>query len=181
MPIDPKIEKPARALLGHALRSEWDEYAGVIEDAGEETFLECLSLYLRVAGYIAIDICGHKWPSDEDLADIAQRMAASDLNFGLPQSAVYGYLAHCALGFEPIVHVFPDQEQAASGPVFATAALLVSYRRHGTDWWDYLEQIERALEEAAALSENAFPAALLLSRRKHALETRERTSRPAGA
>jgi hypothetical protein len=108
-------------------------------------------------------------------------MAAADLNFGLTQSAVYGYLAHCALGFEPIAHVFPDQEQAASVPVFATAALLVSYRRHGTDWWDYLEQIERALEEAAALSENAFPAALLLSRRKHALETRERTGRPAGA
>jgi hypothetical protein len=169
MRIDPKVEKPARALLGHAIRGEWDAYAEGIEDAGEERFLECLSLYLRAAGYIAIDICGSRWPSDTELREIARRAADTELGLGLAEPAVYAFLARCALGFEPIAHVIPDTEQAASVPVFATAALLVAYRRHGTDWWDYLEQIERALEEAAALSEDAFPAALLLSRRKHAV------------
>jgi hypothetical protein len=170
MRIDPKAEEPARALLGHAIRHEWEAYVGVIEDAGEEGFLECLSLYLRAAGYIAIDVCGHRWPSDAELREIARRTAASELDLGLTELAVYDYLARCALGFGPLAHVFPDPEQAASVPVLATAAMLVSYRRHGTDWWDYLEQIELALAEAAGLPENAFPAALLLSRRNHALK-----------
>jgi hypothetical protein len=171
MRIDPKVEKPARALLGHAIRAEWDEYANVIEDVGEERFLECLSLCLRISGYIAIDICEHKWPSDADLRDIAGRMSAVDLNLGLTEPAVYECLARCALGFEPLAAVFPDSQQAASVPVFATAALLVSYRRHGGDWWDYLEQIENALETAASLPESVFPAALLLSRRNRYLRT----------
>jgi hypothetical protein len=34
MRIGPKVEKQARAILGHAIRSEWDEYAGVIEEIG---------------------------------------------------------------------------------------------------------------------------------------------------
>jgi len=172
MQIDPKVEKPARDLLGHAIRSEWDEFAGVIEDIGEERFLECLSLYLRVAGYIAIDICGHKWPTVADLREIAQRMATVELDFDLTESDVYDYLARAALGFEPLIEVFPDRENLGSIPVFATATLLVSYRRHGTDWWDYLEQIEAALETAAPLPEDVVPALLLLSRRNRALKER---------
>ena len=172
MRIDPNVEKPARALLGHAIRAEWDDYADVAEEIGEERFVECLSLYLRVAGYIAIDACGHNWPSDTELTEIARRIAAADLNLDLTDSAVYGYLAHSALNFEPLAHVFSDPEQASRVPVFATAALLVTYRREGTDWWEYLEQIELGLEEAAHLSENAVPAALLLSRRKHAISNR---------
>jgi hypothetical protein len=179
MPIDPKVEKPARRLLGHVIRGEWDAYATVIEEGGEELFLECLSLCLRVAGYIAIEACEHRWPSDAELREIAQR-AAAELDLGLTEPAVHDYLARCALGFEPLAEVFPDPQQAGSVPVFTAAALLVSYRRRWTDWWDYLEQIERGLEEAALLSETAFPAALLLSRRKHALEELE-GRRAAGA
>jgi hypothetical protein len=170
MPIDPKAEKPARALLGHAIRGDWNAYATCVEQAGEERFLEALSLCLRVAGYVAIDVSDHQWPSDADLREIAGYAAAAELGLGLTETAVRDYLAHCALGFEPLAHVFPDKEQAATIPVFATAALLVTYRRPGTNWWDYLDQVERALEEAAMLSRNAFPAALLLSRRSHALK-----------
>jgi hypothetical protein len=39
-------------------------------------------------------------------------------------------------------------------------------------WWEYLDVTERALEEAAPLSEAAFSAALLLSRRNRALKAR---------
>jgi hypothetical protein len=180
MPIDPNAEKPARALLGQAIRGEWEAYAETVEDAGAERFLEALSLCLRVAGYIAIDISGHRWPSDADLREIAGHAAAAELNLGLTEASVHDYLARCALGFQPLAQVFPDKEQAASIPVFATAALLVSYRAHGTDWWDYLDQIERALEEAAALSQAAFPAALLLSRRSHALRQHADQGHPAG-
>jgi hypothetical protein len=65
---------------------------------------------------------------------------------------------------EPLAAVFPDRQQAASVPV-STTALLVSYRRHGSDWWEYLEQIENAFETASGLPESVFPAALFLSRK----------------
>jgi hypothetical protein len=181
MPIDPHADQPARVLLAHAIRGEWDAYARAVQNAGEEHFLEALSLCLRVSGYIAIDARGHQWPADADLREIARdtAAAAAELGLGLTVVAVYEYLAHCALGFQALAHVFPDPEQAASVPVLATAALLVTYRSQDTDWPDYLDRIEHALEEAAALSQAAFPAAMLLSRRSHALMRHADQGHPA--
>ena len=169
MRIDPKVEDPARDLLGHAIRGEWDDLASVAEDIGEQRLLECLSLCLRIAGYIAVDISGHAWPTEADVRDIARRAAAAGLGFDLTEDDAHAYLARAALGFEPLAEVFPDRQSLVSATVFTTAALLVSYRRRGTDWWDYLNTIETALETAAPLSEDVEPAVLLLSRRKRAL------------
>jgi hypothetical protein len=94
------------------------------------------------------------------------------LGFELLEPDVYAFLARAALGFEPLLEVFPDKEKAASVPFQATAALLVAYRTDGKHWWEYMDVIERALEEAAPLSEAAFPAALLLSCRTRALKSR---------
>jgi hypothetical protein len=170
MGIEPAVEAPARDLLGHAIRGEWDAFANLAEDIGEQRLLECLSLYLRVAGYIAVDIAGHAWPTNADVSDIAARIAAADLGFDLTEPDARAYLARAALGFEPLIEVFPDRRKLGTVPVFATAALLVLYRRHGTDWWDYLSTIETALETAAPLPDDVEPALILLSRRKRALE-----------
>ena len=169
MGIDPKAEEPTRDLLGHAIRGEWQDFANVAEDIGEQRLLECLSLCLRIAGYIAIDISGRTWPTVADTREIAQRIAAADLDFDLTEDDAHAYLARAVLGFEPLADVFPDREKLVTVPIFTTAALLVSYRRHGTDWWDYLNTIETALETAAPLSEDVEPALILLSRRKRAL------------
>jgi hypothetical protein len=169
MGIEPKVEEPARDLLGHAIRGEWEGFANVAEDIGDQRLLEILSLCGRIAGYIAIDISGHTWPTVADVRETAQRMAAAGLDFDLTEDDAHAYLARAVLGFEPLTEVFPDREKLATVPIFTTAALLVSYRKHGTDWWDYLDQIENALETASSLSEDVVPALLLLSRRKRAL------------
>lgn len=39
MGIEPKVEEPTRDLLGHAIRSEWDDFANVAEDIGEQYLL----------------------------------------------------------------------------------------------------------------------------------------------
>jgi hypothetical protein len=166
MAIEPKAEEPTRDLLGHAIRGEWNDFANVAEDIGDRRLLDCLSLCGRIAGYIAIDISGHTWPTVADVREIAQRMAAVNLDFDLTEDDAHAYLARAALGFEPLAEVFPDREKLAIVPIFTTAALLVSYRRHGADWWDYLDAIENALEAAAPLSEDVIPALLLLSRRR---------------
>jgi hypothetical protein len=101
-----------------------------------------------------------------------------ELGFDLTESDVHDYLARSALGFEPLIDVFHDKEKLGSVPIFATATLLVSYRGHGRDWWDYLDEIERALEIAAPLPENVVPALLLLTRRNRALKERNSEAEP---
>jgi hypothetical protein len=178
MGIDPKVEKPTRDMLGHAIRGEFDELTDVIEAIGEERFLECLVLCLGVTGYIAIDICGQKWPTKADLREVAQVVVGADMDFDLEESDVDDYLSHMALGFEPLLKVFPEKEKAASVPVLVTATLLVTYRQHGTHWYDYLNEIEEALEIAAPLPENVVPALLLLTRRNRALKERNSEAKP---
>jgi hypothetical protein len=168
--IDPRVEEPLRKLLGHAIRGEFGEMITRADSLGEQRFLNCLAFCLRVAGYIVIDVSGYKWPTDTDVREIAQRMAMMDSDYELPEEGAYEFLARAALGFEPLTDVFPDKEKAASVPLLTTASLLVAYRPEGKHWWEYLDVIEGALEEAAPLSEAAFPAALLLSRRSRALK-----------
>jgi hypothetical protein len=178
MQIDPTIENPSRDMLGHAIRGKFDELADVIEAIGEERLLECLVLCLEIAGYIAIDICGQKWPTKADVHEIAQVMAGADMDFDLDESDVYDYLARAALGFEPLIEVIPEKEKVAGLPIFITATLLVTYRGHGRDWWDYLDEIEEALEIAAPLPDKVVPALLLLSRRNRALKDRNAEAKP---
>jgi len=166
MRIDPKIEKPTRDMLGYAIRGEFSEMSGVAQAVGDQRFQECLGMCLRIAGYIAIDVCGQRWPSNADLRGIAQNMVRVEMDFDLQESDVYDYLARAALGFEPLIQVFPDQRSAASVPVFATATLLVSYRPGDQDWWDYLVTIEEAVEAAAVADLSVLPALILRSRRE---------------
>lgn len=176
MRIDPKIEEPTRELLTQVIRGKHREIGPVLAGLGEYRFAECLSLCLRVAGYVVIDVCGHRWPTDAELRRIAELTADNDLGFDLTESDAYDFLARAALGFEPLTDVFPDKERAASVPLLATASLLVAYRADGKHWWEYLDVIEGGLEEAAPLSEAALPAVLLLSRRARTLKSREPAS-----
>jgi hypothetical protein len=134
VPIDPKFEEPTRDLLKHVVRGEYQEIAKLIEAIGEQRFAERLSLCLRVAGYIAINISGHRWPTDTELRRIAQLTAETDLGFDLAEADTYDYLARAALGFEPLLEALPDKEKAASVPLLATASLLVAYRTDGRHW-----------------------------------------------
>jgi hypothetical protein len=169
MQIDPRVEGATRDLLEKVIGREYRETAEIIEAFGERRTAECLSLCLRVAGYIVIDICDHRWPTDSELRRIAQLMSENDLGFELPEADAYDFLARAALGFEPLAAVFSDGEKAGSVPILTTASLLVAYRPDGQHWWEYLDVIQGGLEEAAPLSQAAFPAALLLARRARTL------------
>jgi hypothetical protein len=170
MGIDPKVEEPTRELLGHAIRGELDQFADLIEAIGGQRFLEAGSLCLRIAGYIAIDACAWQWPTRGDIREIAKEIAAMDSPFELSEQEVYDYVNRAVLGFEPLLDVFPAMEKAGTVPFFATAAMLVAYRRNRPHWWEYLEAIEKALEDVAPLTEEAVPALILLARRTRALK-----------
>lgn len=77
-----KVEEPTRDLLGHAIRGEWQDFANVAEDIGDQRLLECLSLRLRIADYIAINISGHTWPTRVDVREIARQSVTLSTMFG---------------------------------------------------------------------------------------------------
>ena len=174
MGIRTEVEKPTRDLLGHTIRGEWSDLVSVIAGIGEERYTECLALCLQVAGYIAIDVVGHEWPTNARLLEIGHLIAGmEDMEYDLQEADVYDLLARCALGFEPLVEVFPDKEKVGHVTISTAASLLVAYRPGGIHWWEYLDLIEQALETAAPLGEAVVPALLLLTRRQRALQARE--------
>ena len=169
MLIDIKVEEVARDLLGHAIKGELDEFAAVAETVGEQRFLEAGSLCLRVSGYITIDIYGQEWPACTDVRGLAAVTASGDMRFGLEENDVYEYLAYVSLGIHPIGEMFPDEKKAATIPFFVTATLLDAYRPEGKQWWEYLDVIERALDDAAPLEQETIPAVVLLARRARSI------------
>jgi hypothetical protein len=171
--IDLKVEGQTRTLIGHAVRGELDEMESLLHEIGPKQLTECLTLCLRVSGYVVIDVCGHVWPTDADLGEIARRMAAVDLDFRLEEADAYAYLSKAALGFLPLFDVFTDKQKAVIVPILTTAALLASYRPGGRHWWEYLDIIEQALDKAAPLPKEVVPAVLLWSRLNHAAESQQ--------
>jgi hypothetical protein len=168
MTIDPDVEQTTRDLLGHVIRGEFAETADAIEATGAERFPHCLSLSLRVAGYIAIDACSWQWPTEADLLEIVSRTTAASED--LSEADSYAYLARCALGFEVLADVFRDQTKVATIPLLATAALLITYNPPGRTWDEYLTIIERSLDLVAPLPEATVPALFLQARRRRALK-----------
>lgn len=181
MLTDPEVEEPTRRMLGHVIRGELDTFTDLLTGLAPERTLGCLELCLRVSGYVVIDICGHKWPSDADLREIAQRMSAVDLDFNLAESDAYAFLSRSAIHFEPLSDVFADKDRAVVVPFLTTAALLTSYRIDGKHWWEYLDVIENVLEKTASLPDEAVPAVLLWSRLNHAIKRREAAEQATGA
>jgi hypothetical protein len=164
MRIDPKTEKPSRAMLGHAARGELQELVAVIHAADEQVYRQSIALCIATAGYIAIDVSG-RWPTSADKWEIARRAAQTAAKYGLVDSGVYNYLSRVALGAEHLDDVLGSMAAADTMPLLITASLLVSFRPQGKDWWEYLDTIEVALEAAEHIDLTILPALTLRSNR----------------
>jgi hypothetical protein len=164
MVIDPKVEKTARSLLGHAIRQDLDELAGIIGGTGDETLAACIPLYVLASAYIAVDVSG-RWPTDADLRDIASRAAKSATRLDISEQEIHAYLSRVALGSQRLDEVFTDQG-LATVPLYATANLLLSFGPQDKEWWEYLDQIWDATETAERTSLSVLPALTLRSHRE---------------
>lgn len=165
MVIDPKAERSARTMLGHAIRHELDELADVIGGLDDEKFAACVPLWVFASAYIAIDVSG-RWPTNADLRDIAARAAKSLTRLDISDQEIYEFLSRVALGNQRLDEVF-SQEGVATIPLYATANLLSKFSPEKKDWWEYLDQIWDAAEVAERTSLTVLPA-LMLSDRKAA-------------
>jgi hypothetical protein len=160
MRIDPGIEKPTRDLLAHAIRGELKEMGNLIYAIGDQRYLECISLCIAIAGYIGTE-ASQRWPTEADLHEIARHASATTTRFDLDESAVFDFLSRVVFGADKLDQVFPDLADSTTLPVLATARILVSFRPQylrDKEWWDYLDVIEGASEQATALDPAVLPA-----------------------
>jgi hypothetical protein len=165
MLIDPKIEQPARAMLGHAMRSELEDLAALIADEGNETVAGAIGLCVLASGYIAIDVSGMRWPTDPVLRKIAHNASDAATGLDLEESDIYEYLARVVLGSEKLDDVFAMPE-AGMLPLLITANLLATFRPTEKHWWEYLDKIWDAAETADRTSLTVLPALMLRSRKQ---------------
>ena len=159
MGIDPKIEQSTRKMLGHAIRHELDDLAGLIQLQGNDALLGSIPLCLFASAYVAVDV-SDRWPTDADLREIAERAAQSATRLDITGQEIYEYLSRVALGPEKLDDVF-SQAGIATVPLFATANLLLSFCPHEKDWWEYLDQIWAAAETADNTSLTVLPALMI--------------------
>jgi hypothetical protein len=97
MGIDPKIEQPARKLLGHAIRHELDDLAASVQSQGPDALSGGISVCLLASAYIAIDV-SERSPTDADLKEIAKSAAESVTRLDITEQEIYAYLSRVALG-----------------------------------------------------------------------------------
>jgi hypothetical protein len=173
--IDPKVEKPTREMLGHAIRGETQELATQIQAVGGETYRHVIGLCLVAAAYIAVDV-SKRWPTEADVREIARLVAERETEVELDKDDVYNYLSGAALGFQPIAQALGSDMAGATLPVLITGSLLFTFRPKGTDWWDYLDQIWKATLTAENLEEPVLPAVQIRVHRTQVLKERRAPS-----
>ncbi len=165
MKIDPKVEQPTRAMLGHAMRHQLDQLADAIQAAGNETFTASIPLCVFASAYIAINV-SERWPTDADLREIAKNAAESGVTqLDINQQEIYEYLSRVALGPEGLDNVFRP-ERSGTIPLYATANLLLTFCPRGKEWWEYLDQIWAAAEAAENVGLFVLPALMLRAHKK---------------
>jgi hypothetical protein len=161
--IDPRTEEPARDMLGHAIRGETQGLSTLIRAVGDERYRQVLGLCLIAAAYVAVDVTG-RWPTDADVREIARLASERGTEIPLDQEDVYDYLSGAALGFNSLPQALGDDLAAAPLPIFITGTLLFAFRPEGKKWWDYLDQIWAAYEQAETLDLAVLPALQVRSR-----------------
>lgn len=164
MRIDVNIESSTRTMLDHAMRGELEVLPGLFEALGDASRRkQCLELCVLVAGYIAVDVAGGRWPSESNLRKIAANAVKVETRLNLTESGVYDYLARVVGRSEPPNQVFTDGNDAIFAPILITASLLLTFHPREKKIWEYLDEIEQATEAAAALSPAVYPAVILRS------------------
>lgn len=169
--IAEEIEKPFREALNYASKRRATDLHALLAGLTEAQVAGAIGLCGFVSAYTAIDVVSRKWPSEEGLRLIADRVVMgneADGQFGVTKDNLYRYLSQCALGFKsyPDVFgdVFTDPHELLSAPFFFTINLVAKAMPEGTSVGDFLDQIEDAYEKAWLLDLNLLPAFMVRAR-----------------
>lgn len=157
-----------RTMLGHAVKDKPEEIPKVVEKIGDERFRECIGLCVCIAGYITVDVLGPEWPTEAGLRQMAKGAARSETTYELDESQIYDFLRKSAIGFQTLDHVFSAREEMVIMPILMTASLMLTYCPREKGIWEYLDEIEAALEAADSVKQSFYPAMILFAHRLEA-------------
>jgi hypothetical protein len=156
--IDPTIEQPTREMLRHAFDGELDELAILIQSVGADQYRRVLGMCLATAAYIAVDVSDGRWPTDDEVREIARHVEEHEAELPLDRADVYEYLEDAALGFRPLPQALNGDVTDAALPVLITASMLFTFRPQDQGWETYLDQIWSAYEIAQNVELAVLPA-----------------------
>jgi hypothetical protein len=162
--IDTKAEKALREALTSTARIEADQIEPALAGLDDRERAEALGIALIVTCYVAVDACGAKWPNDASIRQIAEDLATAGTTakrLHLDAEEIYAYLSRAVFGPERAEDVIPDEPTFTRLPVIVAEQALAVYCPKEIGIWDYLDQIESAIEIASALDTTVLPAAVM--------------------
>jgi len=162
--INAKAEKALREAMGHVAHAEADQIEPSLAALDEIERAEAFGLAIMVACYVMIDACGTQWPTDASVRRIAHGLATIGTTaerLHLDSEQIYRYLSRVVLGTETIEDVVPDEPMFTRLPVIVAQRAAVVYSPKEMSTWEYLDQIESAIEVALALDVTVLPAAVM--------------------
>jgi hypothetical protein len=162
--INAKVEKALREALTSAARIEADQITApfVLLDEGER--IEALGLAIIITSYIAVDACGSQWPTQTSARRIAEDLATTGTmakRLHLDAEEIHAYLSRVVLGPERLEDVIPNEPQLTRLPLVVAEQALAVYCPKDMEIWDYLDQIESAIETASGFDASVLPAAVM--------------------
>jgi hypothetical protein len=162
--INVKVERALREALDSVAHAGQDQIAASIDTLNDSERAEALTLAGAIAAYVAMDVCDAQWPNQASVRQIAQDLATTGTTakrLRLDVKEIYAYLSRTVLGREHLDEVIPDGAWLTRLPVIVALQALAVYSPKGMGIWDYLDQIESAIEVALALDASALPAAVM--------------------
>lgn len=162
--INEKVEKALRQVIGAVPRAEADQILAPLATLADAERVEAIGLSITVTCYVMVDACGGQWPDDANVRQLAHgitTVSPTAERLGLDAAEVYAYLSRTVLGPEPLDGVIPDRAKAERLAVIVAHQAIVVYSAKNLSIWDYLDQIESAIEVASALDATVLPAAVM--------------------
>lgn len=162
--INAKVEKALRETMGGVPRAEVDQILAPLAALTDAERVEAIGTSIIFPGYVMVDVCESQWPDDASVRRIAQGLATIGTTaerLHLDAEEIYAYLSRTVLGPESLDDVIPDRRKAERLAIIVAQRALVVYTPKEMDWWDYLDQIELAIEVASALNATVLPAAVM--------------------
>jgi hypothetical protein len=162
--VNVRTERALRDAMGHVAHAEADQIESAIAALEDAERAEALALAVMVACYVAVDACGAEWPDDANIRQFAHGLATVGTTaerLHLNENEIYAYLSRTVFGPEPLENVIPEEPELTRVPVIVAQRATVVYRPKDKHWWEYLDQVESAIEIASALDATVLPAAVM--------------------
>jgi len=162
--INAKVEKTLREAIGDVPRVEEDQIGAPLARLNDDERAEALGLAVIITCYVMVDACGSTWPVESSVRRIARALATTSTNaerLSLDPDQIFAYLSRSVLRAQRLEDVIPDEPAFTRLPLIVAGEALAVYAPKGMGKWDYLDQVESAIEVASALPAHVLPAAVM--------------------